>query len=80
ALEAPRGDLVIRGYPRFLYKKEYRSVLIDLTPTFDVRRLVVFYPDNSTMQFAFSHVERNKPVSDSLFVFSPPPGTQVIHQ
>lgn len=80
ALETPRGDHVIRCFPRFLYKKEYRSVLIDLTPAFDVRRLVVFYPDNSTMQFAFSHVERNTPVDDSLFVFSPPPGTEIIHQ
>lgn len=80
ALNTPRGDYVIRGYPRFLYKKEYRSILIDLTPTFDIRRLVVFYPDNSTMQFAFSHVERNQPVDDALFAFSPPPGTDVIRQ
>ncbi|MGH9397317.1 MAG: LolA family protein [Terriglobia bacterium] len=80
ALETPSGDRVIRGYPRFLYKKDYRSALIEITPTFDIRRLVVFYPDNSTMQFAFSNIERNKPVDDSLFVFSPPPGTEIIHQ
>lgn len=80
ALEADRGDNVIRGYPRLLYKRDYRSVLIELTPQFDVRRLVVFYPDNSTMQFAFTKIERNKPLDSSLFVFSPPPGTEVIHQ
>jgi outer membrane lipoprotein carrier protein len=80
ALEADRGDDVIRGYPRLLYKRDYRSVLIELTPQFDVRRLVVFYPDNSTMQFAFTRIERNKTLDSSLFVFSPPPGTEVIHR
>ncbi|MDE3178445.1 MAG: outer membrane lipoprotein carrier protein LolA [Acidobacteriota bacterium] len=80
ALETPRGDRVIRGYPRLLYRRDYRSVLIDLTPEFDIRRLVIFYPDNSTMQFAFSNIERNKPLPDSLFSFSPPPGANIIHQ
>ncbi|MGH9469717.1 MAG: outer membrane lipoprotein carrier protein LolA, partial [Terriglobia bacterium] len=61
SLKAAPGDRVIRGYPRSRYKNDYRSVLIELTPNFNVRRLVVFYPDNSTMQFAFSHIERNKP-------------------
>lgn len=80
ALEPDHGDRVIRGYPRLLYKRDYRSVVIELTPQFDVRRLVVFYPDNSTMQFEFSNVERNKPLDPSLFLLAPPPGTQVIQQ
>lgn len=80
ALDADPGDHVIRGYPRLFYKRDYRSVVIELTPDFDIRRLVVFYPDNSTMQFAFSHMERNKPMDPALFAFSPPPGTQVIQQ
>ena len=80
ALEAAPGDHVIRGYPRLLSKRDYRSVLVELTPQFDVRRLVVFYPDNSTMQFTFSNIERNKPLNPSLFVFAPPPGTEIIHQ
>lgn len=80
ALEADPGDVVIRGYPRLLYKRDYRSVVIELTPVFDIRRLVVFYPDNSTMQFAFSHIERNMPLNPSLFALAPPLGTQVIQQ
>lgn len=80
ALEADPGDVVIRGYPRLLYKRDYRSVVIELTPEFDIHRLVVFYPDNSTMQFAFSHIARNKPLAPSLFALAPPPGTQVIRQ
>ncbi|MGH9351746.1 MAG: LolA family protein [Terriglobia bacterium] len=80
ALDADPGDRVIRGYPRLFYKRDYRSVVIELTPEFDIRRLVVFYPDNSTMQFAFSNMERNKPMDPALFAFSPPPGTQVVRQ
>lgn len=80
ALETPRGDHVLRGYPRFFYKNDFRSVLIDLAPNFNIRRLVVFYPDNSTMQFEFTAIERNPDLPASLFAFSPPPGTQVIRQ
>lgn len=80
ALTADRGDRVIRGFPQSKFKGDYRSVLIELSPQFDIRRLIVFYPDNSTMQFAFANIERNKPLDPSLFTFSPPPGTQTIHQ
>lgn len=80
ALETPRGHHVLRGYPRFFYKNDFRSVVIDLAPNFDIRRLVVFYPDNSTMQFEFTAIQRNPELPASLFAFSPPPGTQVIHQ
>ena len=80
ALKAGRGNRVIRGYPKAKYSKDYRSCLIELTPDFNVRRLVVFYPDNSTMQFTFQHIERNKPMDPALFVFTPPPGTEVIRQ
>ncbi|MGH9358374.1 MAG: LolA family protein [Candidatus Acidiferrales bacterium] len=80
ALKAEPGDRVIRGYPKARYSKDFRSCLIELTPHFDVRRLVVFYPDNTTMQFTFEHIERNKPMDPALFAFSPPPGVEIIHQ
>jgi outer membrane lipoprotein carrier protein len=80
ALEAEPGDRVVRGYPLGKFKHDFRSVLIEISPRFDIRRLVVFYPDNSTMQFTFTHVEHNQPLAPSLFSFAPPPGTEVIHQ
>src|SRR5579875_1730451 len=80
ALEAEPGDRVVRGYPLDKFKRDYRSVLIEISPRFDIRRLIVFYPDNSTMQFTFTHVEHNQPLAPSLFSFAPPPGTEVIHQ
>lgn len=80
ALEAEPGDRVVRGYPLDKFKRDYRSVLIEISPRFDIRRLIVFYPDNSTMQFTFTHVEHNQPLAPSLFSFIPPPGTEIIHQ
>ena len=80
ALHPDPGDRVLRGIPRSRFKGDYSSALIELTPRFDVRRLVVFYSDNSTMQFEFSNFRRNLAVDPSLFDFKPPPGTEIIHQ
>lgn len=80
ALDAARGDRVIRGYPKPEFKEDFRSCLIELTPSFDIRTLVVFYVDNTVMQFTFSHIRRNPPLSPSLFTFIPPPGTVIVRQ
>jgi outer membrane lipoprotein carrier protein len=73
-------DCVLRAYPRPGFDQEYRDVLVELTPTFDIRRLVVTYPDESKMAFTFDHIVRNVAVSPELFRFTPPPGTEVIQQ
>ena len=80
ALEAAAGDRVIRCDPKPKYAQVFQSCLIELTPVFDIRKLVVFYQDNSNMQFAFSHTRRNPPFDPALFSFTPPPGTEVIPQ
>jgi len=80
ALEPDPGDRVLRAYPKHGYEEEYRSVLIELAPNFDIRRLVILYPDGSTMQFAFSSIKRNVPLAPSLFEFTPPAGTEIIQQ
>jgi outer membrane lipoprotein-sorting protein len=51
-----------------------------VSPQFDIRRLRVIFPDQSTMEFSFDHIGRNAPVSRALFRFTPPPGTEVIDQ
>jgi outer membrane lipoprotein carrier protein len=80
ALKHDPGDRVLRGVPRSRYRGDYSGALIELTPNFDIRRLVVLYADNSTMQFDFSDFHRNVSVDGSLFAFNPPPGTEIIHQ
>jgi len=78
--EVDSGDRVLRAYPKPGYEEEYRSALIELTPALDIRRLVISYPDSSTMQFDFARIERNVSLEPSLFEFTPPPGTEVIQQ
>ena len=80
ALHADVGNRVLRGYPKQEFEDEYREVLIELTPQMDIRRLVVFYADNSTMEFTFTHIQRNVDLSPSIFHFVLPPGVEVIQQ
>jgi outer membrane lipoprotein-sorting protein len=51
-----------------------------VSPQFDIRHLLVILPDQSTMDFSFDHIERDVPVSRTLFRFTPPAGTEVIDQ
>ena len=74
------GDRVLRAYPKHGQEQDYRDVLVEITPTFDVRRLVITYPDDTSMQFTFDRISRNARLNPSLFEFSPPPGTEVIQQ
>jgi outer membrane lipoprotein-sorting protein len=53
---------------------------MELTPGFDLRRLVIVSNEHSTMEFTFDHIERNVALSLSLFHFVPPPGTEIIEQ
>ena len=76
---SPGGHL-LRGFPKSGREQDFTEVLFEITPTWDVRRLVVSFLDHSTMEYVFDQVERNVAVSPSLFRFSPPPGTQVLDQ
>jgi outer membrane lipoprotein carrier protein len=80
ALDHDAGDRVLRAYPKKEFAEEYASVLIELNPEFDMRRLVVNYPDHSRMAFLFDHIERNPALPTSFFQFTPPVGTEIIDQ
>ena len=80
ALKAEPGDRVLRGEPRRGYEDEYSQVLLEVTPSFDIRRLVVFYPDRSVMEFKFDEIERNVALGSNLFTFTPPAGAEIIDQ
>jgi outer membrane lipoprotein carrier protein len=74
------GDRVLRAYPKRGYEEIYRDVVVEVTPTFDIRRLEVSYPDGTSMEFTFDHISRNVPVQPSMFELTTPPGTEVIQQ
>ena len=80
ALESAPAHRLLRAFPRRGYDEDYREVLIEVGATFDIRRLVVFFPDHSTMEFRFERTERNVNLSPALFRFTPPPGTEVIER
>ena len=74
------GERVLRGFPKSGREQDFSDALFEITPTWDVRRLLVSFLDHSTMEYVFDQVERNVAVSPSLFQFTPPPGTQIIDQ
>ncbi len=76
----PPENRLLRAFPKRGYEEEYREVQMELTPEFDIRRLVISYPDHSTMEFTFDHIERNVALSPGFFRFFPPPGAEVIDQ
>ena len=80
ALDHDPADHVLRAFPKKEFAEDYTDVLIELGPQFDMRRLVVNYPDHSRMEFRFDHIERNPPLPRSLFQFTPPAGTEIIDQ
>jgi outer membrane lipoprotein carrier protein len=80
ALRHQPADRVLRGYPKKPFQEDYQQVLMVISPQFDIRRLLVTLPDQSTMEFDFDHIERDVPLSRLMFRFTPPPGTEVIDQ
>ena len=80
ALEAQPGSRVLRAIPKRAEESGYSEVLMEITPSFDIRRLRVIYLDRSQMEFLFEHIERNAPLSPSLFSFTPPQGAEIIDQ
>jgi outer membrane lipoprotein carrier protein len=80
ALDHDPADHLLRAFPKKEFAADYTDVLIELGPQFDIRRLIVDYPDHSRMDFRFSHIERNSVLPRSLFQFTPPAGTEIIDQ
>jgi outer membrane lipoprotein-sorting protein len=74
------ANTVLRALPRKEHEDVYREVQIEVTPDFDIRRLLIFYPDRSTMEFVFDDIARNVAVKPAQFRLVPPPDVQVIEQ
>jgi len=80
AVQHDPADRVLRAYPKKGYEGDYQQGLMVISSQYDIRRLVVILPDQSSMEFSFAHIARNLPLSRSLFRFTPPPGTEIIDQ
>ncbi len=80
ALKAQPGDRVLRAIPKHGDESGIHQVLLEVTPDYDIRTLVVFFVDHGKMTFRFQDVKRNARVTRALFEFKPPPGTEIIDQ
>jgi len=78
ALKPEKGDRVLRALPKHEEEGGYHEVLMEITPEFDIHRLVIHFSDQSSMEFTFNRVDRNAQMDSSIFKFTPPAGTEVI--
>jgi len=71
------GDVVLRGVPKSMADR-VNQVLLEITPDFRLRRIVIEEADGSTTEFQFSDEKTNAPLADSRFKFTPPPGVETV--
>jgi len=71
------GNVVVRGVPKAM-KDRVSSVILEISPSHQIRRIVIHGVDDTTTDFRFAQIEENVPVQDSLFRFTPPPGVQTL--
>jgi outer membrane lipoprotein carrier protein len=71
------GDVVLRGVPKGMTDR-ISSVVLEITPSHQITRIVINEVDGASTDFRFTNVEENVPVQESLFRFEAPPGVQVI--
>lgn len=73
------GDTTLRGVPKGM-KDRISEVLLEISPGFQIDRIVIREVDGTTTDFLFSNTQENVEVADSLFRFTPPAGVEVIEQ
>ncbi|HWG39671.1 MAG TPA: outer membrane lipoprotein carrier protein LolA [Candidatus Acidoferrales bacterium] len=71
------GDVVMRGIPKIM-KDRVSEVVLEVSPSHQIHRIVIHGVDGTITDFRFSQIEENVPVQDSLFRFTPPPGVDTI--
>ncbi|MGH9536009.1 MAG: LolA family protein [Terriglobales bacterium] len=70
------GDFVIRGVPTALGPR-FREVLIEVSPAYNIRRIVIRAANGVQTDFRLRHIAANISLPERLFRFHPPPGVQV---
>jgi outer membrane lipoprotein carrier protein len=76
---ARAGDTVLRGVPKGM-KDRISEVLLEISPSFQIDRIVIREIDGTSTDFFFSNTEENVAVEDKLFRFTPPAGVEVIEE
>jgi len=71
------GGTWVAGEPRSA-KAPFTRVEFLVTPTYEIRQLIVAEEGGSTMEFRFDQEKLNPTLAASLFRFQPPPGAEVV--
>jgi outer membrane lipoprotein carrier protein len=71
------GDVIMRGVPKIM-RDRVSEVVLEVSPSHQIHRIVIHGVDSTITDFRFSQIEENVPVQDSLFRFTPPPGVDTI--
>jgi outer membrane lipoprotein carrier protein len=71
------GNVVLRGVPKGMTDR-ITEVMLEISPSHQIARIVVRGVDDATTDFRFSEMQENVPLADSFFRFTLPPGVQMI--
>lgn len=71
------GDAVLRGVPTRM-TDQYREVILEVTPAYNINRIVIRGVDGSQTDIRLSDIEANLPLPANLFQFTAPPGVSVV--
>jgi len=74
---ATAGDLVLRGVPTAL-GDQISEIVVEVTPDSRIARLIIAGVDGSSTEYRFNNQKPDVAISDSMFGFEPPLGTEVV--
>jgi outer membrane lipoprotein carrier protein len=76
------GDIVLRGVPQGVVPQsmagQVSEVLLEITPSHQITRIVLMDADGATTEFRFAGWKENLELSDGQFKFTPPPGVETV--
>jgi outer membrane lipoprotein carrier protein len=76
------GDIVLRGVPQGVLPQSMAGlvseVLLEITPSHQIARIVLMDADGATTEFRFADWKENVELSDRQFTFTPPPGVETV--
>src|SRR5258705_2947443 len=76
-IPADRSNTILRGVPKAMADR-VSEVLVEITPSDRIARIVFTEVDGATTEFQFAAMKEDLAVNDHLFQFSPPTGVETI--
>jgi len=72
------GDAVISGKPHQADVAGWSQVWFEVSPAYELDRIVIAGLDGSRNDIRLSHIQPNSRISSKWFVFTPPPGVRLV--